>query len=252
MMVVSHELGQHGGLPLYGAARTAAAKLESSLPNRLRSYVREASGAVNIRFDAVNRLAAHEGTYEQLLTAVTQRRNVRIRYNSLMDQEHIGTKLSPYRLFFNRRSWYVVGRSSLHRAVRTFNIGRILSLEPLDERFKVPRGFKLERILRNAWNLMAEPGPDQEVTIRFSKMVAQNVAEVMWHNTQRIEQRDDGSIDYHVTVSGLMEISWWVLGYGDQAVVISPKKLKDIVVHRCRALLQHYDVLNSTNGDGAC
>jgi len=27
-----------------------------------------------------------------------------------------------------------------------------------------------------------------------------------------VEQREDGSIEYRVTVSGLGEISWWILG----------------------------------------
>ncbi|HEX3870316.1 MAG TPA: WYL domain-containing protein, partial [Pirellulales bacterium] len=134
---------------------------------------------------------------------------------------------------------------SLHRAVRTFNIGRILSLEPLDETFKIPRGFRIERVLRNAWNLMAERGPDHDVTIHFDKMVAQNVAEVMWHNTQRIDFHDDGSIDFHVKVSGLTEISWWVLGYGDQAIVVRPQKLRDMIVHRCRNLVKRYEALDA-------
>jgi len=46
--------------------------------------------------------------------------------------------------------------------------------------------------------------------------VAGNVAEVLWHQTQRVEWNDDGSIEFHATVDGLGEITWWLLGYGSQ------------------------------------
>ena len=53
--------------------------------------------------------------------------------------------------------------------------------------------------------------------MHFEKLVAKNVAEVTWHKTQRLVWLDDGRLDFHVTVSGINEISWWILGYGDQA-----------------------------------
>ncbi|HWA97174.1 MAG TPA: WYL domain-containing protein [Pirellulales bacterium] len=237
LIVLSQELGQSSGIPLYHAARSAAIKLESSLPGKLRDYLRDATRAVHVKLDAANPLIDHEPVYQALLAGITLRRCVRIGYESFTERKRINTKLSPYRLLFNRRSWYVIGRSSLHRAVRTFNVGRIEKIELLDDTFSMPRGFRIDRVLRNAWNLMAERGPDHDVTIRFEKLVARNVAEVVWHKSQRVEFHPDGTLDFHVRVSGLEEISWWVLGYGDQAYVLRPKQLRQIVLDRCRRLL---------------
>ena len=39
----------------------------------------------------------------------------------------------------------------------------------------MPRGFSIERYLRNAWHLIPEPGADQEVVVRFQPLVARNV-----------------------------------------------------------------------------
>jgi proteasome accessory factor B len=240
LLVLCHELGQSGGLPCQGPAAKAAIKLESNLPPRLREYIREASRAVQIRMDASNQLADQERFYEPLLLAAAQRRQVRIQYDSLTEWNQISTRLSPYRLLFSRRSWYIVGRSSLHRGVRTFNLARVRSLEPLGSEFRLPRGFSIDRYLRNAWHLIPERGPDRHVVIRFEKMVAQNVAEVVWHKTQRLKYLDDGRLEFHATVSGLGEISWWVLGYGDQAEVLRPKKLRDLVVRRAQSMLKRY------------
>ena len=240
LLVLCHELGNHSGLPFLGPARTAAVKLESSLPTRLREQLHQVTAALHIHPPPTNPLTGYKPVYEQLLDAIANRRNVRIRYGSLKEEKEITTRLSPYSLFFSRRSWYVVGRSSLHRAKRTFNLGRVLQIEPLDDHFEIPRGFSIDRYLRNAWHMIPEKGRDREVVIRFNKLVAQNVAEVNWHKTQRITFRDDGSADYHVTVSGLNEISWWILGYGDQAEVLEPPELRQMIADRAKHMTEMY------------
>jgi predicted DNA-binding transcriptional regulator YafY len=214
LIVLCQDLGGGEQLPFFGPARSAAVKLASSLPSRLRRQVRAAGHAVTVRMPPTNPLDARQPVYEQLLQAISQGRCVRIRYRGPLEDE-FSTRLHPYRLFFSRRSWYVIGRSSFHRSTRTFNVGRIGHLEILDDHYEIPRGFSLDRYLRNAWHLIPERGPDQEVVVRFSKRVAQNVAEVRWHKTQKLCFNDDGTLDFHVTVSGLTEISWWILGYGD-------------------------------------
>lgn len=240
LLVLCHELGDEAGLPFLCPARSAAIKLESSLPVRLRDQLRDVTAAVSIHPPPSNPLTGYKPVYDQLLDAAATRRNVRIHYDSLTEEQKITTRLSPYGLFFSRRSWYVVGRSSLHRAKRTFNLGRILQIETLDDHFQVPRGFSIERYLGNAWHMIPEKGPDREVVVRFNKLVAQNVAEVHWHKTQRIEFRQDGSADFHVTVSGLNEISWWILGYGDQAEVLRPPELRQMIADRAKRMVATY------------
>jgi predicted DNA-binding transcriptional regulator YafY len=240
LIVLCHDVGGQLPAPFFALARNAAMKLESTLPGQLREKVRATGYAVQIQMTPANRFYGQESVYERLLQAVTERRSVRIRYRSLAEEEVICTRLHPYRLLFSRRSWYVIGRSSLHRATRTFNVGRIMELDLLEDRYEVPRGFSVDRYLGNAWHLISEAGPDREVVVRFSRKVAQNVAEVAWHKTQRLEFRADGSLDFSVTVSGLGEISWWILGYGDQAEVVQPPELRRIVAGHAARMIEKY------------
>jgi predicted DNA-binding transcriptional regulator YafY len=245
LIVLCHELGDQSGLPFLNSAQSAAVKLESALPGKLRDQLRELSAALTITPLPRNPLEGKRPVFEQLREALAERRSVRIRYRSLHEGEEIRTKLQPYRLFFSRRSWYVAGRSSLHRATRTFNLSRVTEIEPLEDRYRIPRGFTVERFLRNAWHLIPEPGPDWNIVVRFSKMVALNVAEVHWHKTQQLRWNDDGTIDFSVTVSGLNEISWWILGYGDQAEVLRPEELRRMIARRAARLTEMYQ----TRGD---
>jgi predicted DNA-binding transcriptional regulator YafY len=241
MIALAGQLGADDRLPFFRPARSAALKLQSSLPTALRDEVRRVAKAIHLRINAVGRMTGQESIYMQLVDAIAARRVVRIGYASLTEWEVIETRLRPYQLLFNRHSWYVIGRSSLHGEPRTFHLGRIRLITPTNERYAMPRGFSLERYLGNAWNLMPHPGPDFHVVVRFSSLMAQNVAEVAWHKTQRLEFRDDGSLDFHVQVSGLNEIVWWILGYGDQAEVLRPVKLRRLVAQRAANMHRMYE-----------
>ena len=240
VIVLCYEMGSDRRLPFYEAAQNAALKLEASLPGRVREQLQELSTAVQINLEPSNPLAGQTPVYRQLLAAIAQRRPVRIEYDSFTEEQKLHIKLSPYRMLFSRRSWYVIGRSSVHREVRTFNVGRIHALEMLDEEFHIPRGFSIQRYLGNAWHLIPE-GPDVDVVVRFSPLVARNVAEVVWHRTQRLKWNHDGSLDFQVRVSGVREISWWILGYGEQAEVLKPDPLRKIILDHASGMLNRYN-----------
>jgi len=232
IIALAGEMGSSNGLPFYEPARRAALKLESSLPGSLREELQTLTRAIHININPTNPLEGKEEVYQQLVDSIASRHVVRINYESLTEWETITTKLRPYHLLFSQRSWYVIGRSSLHAEVRIFNLSRISSLKTLKEKYAVVRGFNLNRYLGNAWNIINEPGRDHNVIVRFQPMVARNVSEVVWHKTQKLDFQEDGCLDFYVKVSGLSEIAWWILGYGDQAEVVRPAKLRKIIAYR--------------------
>ena len=241
LIALAGEMGRGDRLPFYDAARSAVMKLESNLPVALRDEMRALTRAIRIRPSQVSRLETKANFYQQLVDAIAACRVVRIAYDSLTEWEEISTKLRPYQLLFSNHSWYVIGRSSKHGEVRTFNLSRILTLEVLDQTFAVPRSFSLDSYLGNAWNLIPAPGRDYRVVVRFQPMVARNVAEVVWHKTQELKFLDDGRLEFSARVSGLTEIVWWVLGYGDQAEVLEPLKLRQLVAQRALNMVAAYN-----------
>ena len=133
LLVLCQELSdERRGIPFQTAARSAALKLLSNLPHHLREHICQRTQAIAVRLDPHSGPASAAPIFETLTQAAAERRQVRIRYNSLTEWTEIRTALSPYRILFSRRSWYVIGRSSLHRSVRTFNLGRIQNVECLN------------------------------------------------------------------------------------------------------------------------
>lgn len=214
------------GIPFQELAVEAAEKIRATLPPKIQQTLASLGDSLEIRLDPHNPLVQSEEHYRLTLRAVLERRQVRIEYDSASEQKRISTAISPYRLLFSRRSWYVIGRSSVHRSVRTFNIGRIASARLLDSTYAIPPRFRLDKYLGDAWHLIREPKARARIQARFLPLVARNVAEIRWHRTQQVSWNDDGSITFTATVEGLTEVRWWLLGYGDQVIVESPPELR--------------------------
>ncbi|MCP4590138.1 MAG: WYL domain-containing protein, partial [bacterium] len=171
---------------------------------------------------------------------VKDRRCVSITYDSYLDDKRIQVALRPYRLLFIRRGWYVIGYAEQFEMVRTFKLERIERIREEDRHFTPDSDFTLDAYFGNAWQ-MIRGELRHHVRIKFLPKVAGNVEEVVWHKTQTTQRLDDGSLIFEVHVDGLNEISWWVLGYGDQAVVLDPPELCELVIGHARRMLDHYD-----------
>jgi proteasome accessory factor B len=252
-IVLCGQLREATRFPFPSAARSVATKLESVLPAKLREHLRDANGAIEQLPQPTSHLDNDHGShYRTLVAAISARRALRMSYRGALDAAAVSTKIWPYRLLWSRHSWYVIARSSLHRGVRTFHVGRIEALTELPERFKIPTGFRIERYLRNAWHLIPEAGDDHTVRLQFSSLVARNVADVVWHRTQQVRWNDDGSLHFEVTVSGLNEISWWILGYGDQVQVLEPPKLREMIAARIAKMAALYGGMMTRCGAEPC
>jgi len=170
----------------------------------------------------------HEGLdslFDQLAGAIVSRKAARLVYISFHEKRQIRQTVFPLRLLFVNRAWYLIAYAPKHGQRRTFKLGRIRKLTVTDRTFVPPEDVDAEEPFGAAWNMIPE-GKLHDVHLHFRRMVAGNVAEVQWHPSQQVEWNDDGSIEFRVTVDGLREITWWVLGYGDQAEVVEPAELR--------------------------
>src|SRR5262249_3562305 len=137
LIALAAGLGADDRVPFFGPARRAAQKLERSLPPGERQRLQRVARAIHFRIDAVGRLEGQKAVFQQLVEAIAAQRVVKIIYDSLTEWELTPTKLRPYRLLFNRHSWYVIGRSTLHADVRIFNLARISHIELLGQHYKM-------------------------------------------------------------------------------------------------------------------
>lgn len=226
-------------LPLISQGARAAMKVESVLPAAVRKHVGSVIDHLHVRMAPVSRHEGLDAMFDELIGAIANRHVCKIIYISFHDKKQIATTIRPLHLVFMGRAWYVLAYAAKFGEVRTFKLGRIRKLTVTDRTFSEPGGVDVEDYFGLAWQMIPE-GKVHNVHVHFEPKVAGNVAEVNWHRTQRVEWNDDGSIEFHVNVDGLGEIAWWILGYGDQAEVISPAVLRKRLLARASALVKTY------------
>ncbi len=247
LMLLTRKLVDERVIPLFASAASAGLKIESSLPADIRAHCGELLDGVEVGRLVVSDVDPVTDVLLRIQEAIASRRKIRVVYDSYFEQAEIATVLHPYRLTFRSRGWYVVGHSQMHREVRTFKLERFIDLQVQEVPFKLPRGFDLDAYFGNAWN-MIRGDRTYHVEIHFDKKVAGNVEEVAWHPTQRTRRRADGSLVFEVDVDGIEEIAWWVLGYGDQAVVSEPQGLRQLVASHARNLVRRYQTEGAAVG----
>jgi len=62
--------------------------------------------------------------------------------------------------------------------------------------------------------------------MRFYPPAAARVKETIWHPSQKLSDGPKGSVNMTVTVTGIVEITPWILGWGDAVEVLAPAELR--------------------------
>lgn len=240
LMILAESANRLTDQPMMAPAIEAVNKLISLLPNSIREVCSELMSNASVRPHSISEVNRDQEMFARLHEAIDKRKICKLRYNSIFDGGMIDIELRPVHLHYAVRSWYVVGHSSMHHELRTFKLSRIVELSLTQRIFTKPRSFDPSAYFGKAWGLIPE-GKVYEVVLEFSPMVGRNVSEVRWHETQEHELMADGRCIMRFEIDGLREITWWLLGYGDQVRVVKPTALRDRVKKVYTAAIQQYE-----------
>jgi proteasome accessory factor B len=134
---------------------------------------------------------------------------------------------------------YLIGYDEERDALRTFKIERVQHASLTARTFEVPGDDPTLAALRDAWDIIADQ-PTTGVVLRFSPGVAARVSETRWHPSQQLEPQPDGSLLWRATVSGIIEVRLWILGWGADVEVLEPAELRQDVAATLRSALDRY------------
>lgn len=238
LMLIRHGLGARL-LPKWREATSASLKIEGLLPKHLVDHCGPLLAAVEFRPAAQSDVAAVEDRILFLQRAIAARIRIDIVYESLSPRETVSTVVHPYRVVHAQRGWYLIAYSEQHGGTRLFKIERFQRMTPTSATFRMDPEFSVEKHFGRAWSVIRGE-QTHRVRVRFSSLVARNVAEVQWHATQRVLNCADGSVLFTAEVDGLREVLWWILGYGDEAEVLEPRELRDMVRQRAKRMVALY------------
>ncbi len=172
----------------------------------------------------------------QLVEATMQHRRVTMRYHSFSSNREKTYLFEPYRLVFGQGGLYVIGMVPEYGELRTFAVDRVEQLSLTEERFE-PLELPEDAF---AHSLGVNQGTPEKIDVLFAPKIARYIRERVWHPSQELVDRTDGSVQLTLHVVNDWALKSWILGFGGLAVVTAPASLITELAAELKAASDHY------------
>lgn len=174
------------------------------------------------------------------VSAVLDRRRIRVDHFHRLRNETIRRELSPQTLVHYRNAWYVQAWCHLREDVRVFSLDAIHGVEITDLPAVELDLDALHRKLDESYGIF-DGAEVQWARIRFSEKQARWVSAETWHPRQQGHFLDDGSYELEIPYSDARELLMDVMRYGPEAEVLSPPALRQRICELHREAFQRYE-----------
>ena len=118
----------------------------------------------------------------------------------------------------------------------TFAVSRIRRAEKSGAVFEPDPAFDIETVARDSFGIVRGEHV-MRVRLLFSRNVAAYIRERIWHPTQRMRDKRDGSLELTLETAGWKELVRWILSWQPDVKVLSPRRLRDRVREKMRTAL---------------
>ena len=213
-------------------------KIKAMLPADTIAYLEKIEQSLEVGAKPYKRYNQLRHVVDQISQATLDRRVIEIDYFTMSRKKKTRRKVAPYKIWFFDGAFYLVGHCGLRKDIRIFALDRIKSLRQTAETFEIPEDFKVEDFMQTSFGVFH--GAPVDVRIRFKADIAGYIREKTWHETQKIESQDDGSIIFEARVAGTDEIKYWLMSWGAKAEVLSPAALREEMKSEAEAMLARY------------
>jgi predicted DNA-binding transcriptional regulator YafY len=245
-------------LGVEAARRYAGTAFEASLLRAMEKITRSLQGPIGVDLESLRRhcsfsnpavIRVDEKTMTMLCRATQERHSVRVTYYSAESNVTRNHTLDPYHLHNVNGNWYVFAFDHNWRRVFTFHVGRIRSLQILNQSFEpLPHFDAAQRV---ADMLGAEAGDEVlQVAIRFNDYQASFMRDREFHPSQQIEELPDGGLILRFQTSSWGEVTRFILQYGSNAEVLEPADLREEIAQEVRAMARLYGQQVACNREG--
>lgn len=207
--------------------------LDPAVRDRARSLLRHVLPAPEL---AEHDPRERQATLDLLVKALIEHRQIRVALRQADVQEALQTRLSPYHLSRLQGRWIIIGRSSLHRAVRSFEVASIDHATLTDERFTMPPRFEWSEPAQSHQLHTGQP----RIRVRFrasSGRLSETDATLPLPSSRSVAE---GQEFVDIGLNGAEELLVWMLGHGDQVEVIEPAALREQLLNMARRILENH------------
>jgi proteasome accessory factor B len=222
-----------GGAPFAQDLESAFAKIREALPARSLPYLARIQDLFSARPDPFKDYSKKQDAIAGLIDGVLHQRRVTIAYFSFNSRRTKAYTLDPYRLVYYRGGLYLYARAEEYGEVRTFAVERIQKIEVLDQSFETPADFNVNEYARGAFGIAG--GKAETVRLLFDAEMAGYIRERVWHESQELRDRPDGSVELTMEVAPGFELQAWIKGFLPHVRILGPAGLRERVAQDLEA-----------------
>ena len=168
---------------------------------------------------------------------------VELKYRKYMSEEEEVRHVLPYAVKEHAKRWYVVGQSKEAGALRVYAMDRILSIEPTEEKFLLPKGFKVDELFEASYGIYPpEDDPPVLVTVLATAREAAYLKDLPIHPSQVfLGEEEDGRSRFAFRVIPNPDLVMELCKRGSRLEVVSPEPLRRQVRDELRNALKIYE-----------
>jgi predicted DNA-binding transcriptional regulator YafY len=160
-----------------------------------------------------------------IMTALLDRRQLRIRHYNRGTDESLFRVISPQRLIYYRDNWYLECWCHLREGLRRFSVDAIGRIELLEEKAVDIPGSQLDREFATTYGIF--PGcRTTEAVLRFSPECARWISREEWHPDQQGHLEETGHYLLRLPYSHDTELLMDIMRYGPEVEVLEPESLR--------------------------
>ena len=226
-----------GAVPLGGPLLTALEKL-APLIGGVATYPPEAIDRVIVGLPAPP--LAELAHFDLLVTAILERRELRITYRKPGAAEARLHRVQPVRLASRGNKWMLLAYDPAKKRYGSFLLVRLRGAEVTGQVFAARTDFDAEKVLRASMGRWFTGGPLIEVRVALAPFARDYLEETPWHGSQDFSSLPDGRLQMTLRLDNLVEVKNKILSWGEHAEVLSPPDLREEVrgIH-ARALARY-------------
>ena len=213
-------------------------KLNSIVPSPLREQIQKT-------MDWMEKLPKNErylSTLAKLAEAWVSQHRVKIAYRALEAEKATERIIEPYFIepAAPGHSSYVIAYCHRTNEIRTFKIERIGAIEVTPEPYVIPPDFDADEFLGSSWGI-AVYGEVKTIKLKIkAPETIRIMEETIWHPSQVVEKKKDGSVIMTLRVTDTVELASWILGWGEKVEVLEPAELRQEIIETARGMLEVY------------
>jgi len=165
---------------------------------------------------------AHLAALRQAILAC---RAVRLGYTRREDGQRTRPVVHPYGFLHGHRHYLVAWNPKRAKLV-LYALPNVTSVAPTGEMFERDAAHDVRAFAARSFGVYQDEPVD--VVWRFRPAAADEAREFVFHPTQRVETRRDGSLVVRFRACGLWEMAWHLFTWGDAVEILEPVALRDV------------------------